>query len=205
MSFNGISHRWEDEWDIRHFSWDLHSGERAWIKCSGPEQYEVLWRILQRNLKPKEGRVEEIHQVFTYTDDLIVNRLDRKANMYQALKSKLFEESVWIGGHRVLSTTLIDRLQIDIASRRLPLEEISEKEFNRFWAILFVTTKAKLLLSRSLFYKLDELSANLIKQWSQDFLGGLIVLGDEKAPFQFKTSINIAEDGAVKINKEAQN
>ena len=200
LSFESISHNDGDEWDIRHFSWKLHAGERVWIQCARDEQRQALWRIIQRNLKPKEGWVEEIHPVFTYSDELLASRLKWKKNMIQNLESLLFEEHVWIGNRRVFAPALFEYLCIDMPMRRMPLDELPKEIFHRYWGLLLVITKAKLLVVEKLFQELDNLSLQLIQEWQPSFAGALIVFGENsKYTEPFDTRLNVQADGRGEI------
>ncbi|MBF0276452.1 MAG: hypothetical protein HQM13_01615 [SAR324 cluster bacterium] len=202
FSFREVSHRIDDEaWDVRNFSWDLHLGERAVLYCQRPAQYEVLWRLMQRNLKPKHGVIEELRPVSTSSDQMISSRLNLSETMNRALESKLFEEHVWVEGKRMHVQSMMDQLQIPLSERHIPLQRVKPAILHRFQALLFMAARVQLLLARELPLQVDEITANALQGWHPYFPGTLIFFG--KLPPQvgeFRTTLNVQLDGMVEIH-----
>ncbi len=201
LTFRDISHRCDEEaWDVRDFSWKLHYGERIQLHCHRPEQYDVLWRLLERNLKPKQGTIEELHPVTWSSDQSINSRLNMNDTMNHALKSKLFEERPWIAGKRTHVQNLMDRLQIHLSERHQPLHGISPISLQRFQALLFMAARVQLLLGKQVFSSMDEITLPVFQEWNQNFCGALVLFGDASPPgVDLNTRITVQNDGTVII------
>ena len=201
FAFRDVTHWLDDEErDLRHFSWKLHAGERVHLRCQRPIQYEVLWRLLQRNLKPKQGVIEEIHPVSTSSDQMIASRVNLNETMKRALESKLFDDHLWVGGKRLHVHYMMDLLQIPLSERRLPLRRVTPVARQRFEALLFMAARVQLLLGRQLFTAIDALTLQVFEEWHPYFPGALIVLGDMPPSLKgFDTSIEVHADGKVEI------
>ncbi|MBF0287534.1 MAG: hypothetical protein HQM14_06920 [SAR324 cluster bacterium] len=199
LTFREINHRCEEEqWDLRDFSWKLHYGERIQLHCHRPEQYDVLWRLLERNLKPKQGVIEELRPVTWSSNYTINSRLNMDDTMNDALQSKLFEERLWVAGKRTHVQNLMDRLQINLFERRQPLQTISSVSLQRFQALLFMAARVQLLLGKQLFHSMDETTSAVFQEWNQNFCGTLVISGSSpNSLIDFDTVITINKDGTV--------
>ncbi|MGK5092561.1 hypothetical protein WDW89_11180 [Deltaproteobacteria bacterium TL4] len=200
LTFESISHADYERWDIRDFSLALHQGERVWVQCEREEQYETVWRIFQRNLKPKEGRIEEIHPVFTSSDRSIAEHLNWDSTINANFNSRLFDDKTWIGARKIHVQNLLEELAISVELRHCSLRKVSDEIFNRYWALLFMIARTKLLLGRTLFAKLDALSLPLLEQWVPQHPGALVVFGKESLLRQhFHRVLHVNEEGVVQI------
>lgn len=179
LSFNEVSHRFgEEAWDLHQFSWKLHYGECVQIRCAREEQYMVLWRLLQKNLKPKQGMIEQLRPVTYSSDESIAARVNRQDSMNRALESKLFSEHLWADGKRRHVQNALGMLQIPLAERHKPLQRVASEPYQRFLALLFMTARVKLLLGRKMFAAMDEITLDFFEKWCPYYNGAVVILGD---------------------------
>ncbi len=201
LDFREVNHWLDAEaWDLRDFSWKLHYGERVRLRCQRPTQYDVLWRLLQRNLKPKRGVIEELRSIPTSSDEMIASRVNQSETMNRALESKLFDEHLWINGRRVHVQAMMDRLEIPLAERHIPVRRVTPPVLHRFHALLFMAARVQLLLGRQLLPVMDRLTAQALRDWHPHFPGALVLFGDLPHSVDgFDTSLEVLADGSVEI------
>lgn len=179
LSFHEVSHRFgEEAWDLQQFSWNLHHGECAQVKCVRDEQYQVLWRLFQKNLKPKQGRLQEVRPVSYATDEAIAARLNRQENMNQALQSKLFSDHLWANGKRLHVQNALEALEIPLSERHKPIHRVNPVSCQRFLALLFMAARVKLLLGQKMFQVMDEVTLDFFRQWRPYFSGAVVIFGE---------------------------
>ena len=202
FAFREVNHWLDDEeWDLRDFSWKLHYGERVRLHCQRPTQYEVLWRLLQRNLKPKQGVIEEFRTISTSSDEMISSRVNLSGTMNRALESKLFEEHLWVSGKRMHVQTMMDRLQIPISERHIPVRRVAPPILHRFQALLFMAARVQLLLGKQLLPVMDDITTQVFQEWHPHFPGALVLFGDLPHFVDgFDTSLEVFADGRVEIH-----
>lgn len=201
ISFNKVSHGYEDEeWDLQDFSWKLHLGDRVHITCQKPKQYEVIWRLLYRNLKPKQGVIEELHTIPTSSDKMIKSRLNLQQTMSETLQSKLFNERIWLGGKKQHVLSIMDHLQIDLPSRHTPLYHLDESDFNRFHILLFIVARVQLFIGKDLIESMDETASSVFQEWVNNLPGSLVLFGNGCSHLPiYNISIKIDSEGFVEI------
>lgn len=203
ITFKNIGNKFGNDWDILDFSWSLCLGERALITCEKSTQYDFWFRFLHRKFKPIQGYVEELNPVFTYSDELLKNRLNLSQTVVDSLNSRLFDARPWIGGRPLQARTLLDLVEIESQQLHQPLEKIDPISFNKFWVVIFMLTKARLLISRTITTQLDEVTSSIFRDWSNDYIGALIAMGElqDQPSGLFKTWIKVQYDGSYSITE----
>ena len=179
LSFHEVSHRFADEaWDLQQFSWNLHYGECVQLTCERDEQYQALWRLLQKNLKPKYGSIEALRPVSYASDEAIASRLNPQATMNQTLQSKLFADHLWANGKRLHVQSALEALQIPLSERHKPIHRVAPVARQRFLALLFMAAQVKLLLGQKVFQTMDEVTLDFFQKWCPYFWGALVIFGE---------------------------
>lgn len=204
LSFRGVSHQYEgDLWDLQNFSWRLFFGDRVWVQCQRQDQYELLWRLFQQNLKPKHGTIEEWHAIPFSSDEMIVSRLKPGNMLLEALESKLFNKRIWYGGHHIFLATLMEHLQIPLAERRIPYQKLSDVMKYRFHLLALMVARVQLLLVRRTFQQMDSLAWEVFKKWQSDYSGTVVGFGDDIPESDvWNVFLKVQTDGQVRIVKK---
>ena len=166
------------KWDIRKLNLELHAGDRACFHFQNEEQKQVLWRLFQQKLKPKTGFLRITGNIHLHTDNSFWEGMDKKASLQENMKSKLFSTRPWIGGQRKNLDTLMDRLGLTGQIRHLQIRELKPKHAARFWVLMLVAAKTKVVLIDRLFSQLDEVSLPFFYEWQEGFPGILIMFGE---------------------------
>lgn len=201
LSFRAVQHGYEGEGiDLKDFSWKLHLGERVWVQCAHDTQYDVLWRLFQRNLKPNSGRVEDLHQITTSSDQLIASRMDTGQSMLQNLDSRLFDKRVRFEGRPLFLNTLMEHLQIPLSERRKPLVQVKLEIRQRFQLLAMMAARVQLLLFRPSLDELDSIALPIFNTWASDYSGALVMFGETLPPtVNWHTHLTVNADGTVQI------
>ena len=201
----------EEKWDILKLSLELHAGERASFRFQNEEQKQVLWRLFLQKLKPKTGSFIISAKTHIHSDDSLWTGTDKKATMLENMTSKLFTKRPWFGGQRKNLETLIDRLDLNGRILHVPVEELSEEQAVRFWALMLVSANTQVVLIDRLFSKLDEVTLVFVQEWLESYAGIIILFGEHaeyfnavktlskdqhlKSKTEFNTIFNFSEDG----------
>jgi len=173
----------EEKWDILKLSLELHAGDRASFLFQNEEQKQVLWRLFLQKLKPKTGSFIISAKTHIHSDDSLWTRTDKKATLLENMNSKLFAKRPWFGGQRKNLETLMDRLALSGRIRHLPVEELSEEQAFRFWLLMLVSAKTKVVLIDRLFSKLDQVSLAFVQEWLESYTGIIILFGEHAEYF----------------------
>jgi ATPase subunit of ABC transporter with duplicated ATPase domains len=121
---------------------------------------------------------------------------DKKATLLKNMNSKLFAKRPWFGGQRKNVESLMDRLALNGRIQHLPVEELSEEQALRFWLLMLVSAKTKIVLIDRLFSKLDQVSLAFVQEWLESYTGIIILFGEHAEYFNaIKTP---AEDQQLK-------
>jgi ATPase subunit of ABC transporter with duplicated ATPase domains len=179
----------EEKWDILKLSLELHAGDRALFLFQNEEQKQVLWRLFLQKLKPKTGSFIFSAKTHIHSDDSLWTGTDKKATLLENMNSKLFTKRPWFGGQRKNFETLMDRLALSGRIPHLPVEELSAEQAARFWLLMLVTAKTKVVLIDRLFSKLDQVSLAFVQEWLESYTGIIILFGEHAEYFNaVKTS-----------------
>jgi len=179
----------EEKWDILKLSLELHAGDRASFLFQNEEQKQVLWRLFLQKLKPKTGSFIFSAKTHIHSDDSLWTGTDKKATLLENMNSKLFTKRPWFGGQRKNFETLMDRLALSGRIPHLPVEELSAEQAARFWLLMLVTAKTKVVLIDRLFSKLDQVSLAFVQEWLESYTGIIILFGEHAEYFNaVKTS-----------------
>ena len=73
------------------------------------------------------------------------------------------------------SKKICEKLNIPISKR---VNELSEEHLIRFWTLMLVAAKTKVLMLDSLLPLLDEISMSFLLEWMDSFPGSIIVFGE---------------------------
>jgi ATPase subunit of ABC transporter with duplicated ATPase domains len=142
-----------------------------------------LWRLFLQKLKPKTGSFIISAKTHIHSDDSLWTRTDKKATLLENMNSKLFAKRPWFGGQRKNLETLMDRLALSGRIRHLPVEELSEEQAFRFWLLMLVSAKTKVVLIDRLFSKLDQVSLAFVQEWLESYTGIIILFGEHAEYF----------------------
>ncbi len=186
-----------EKWDIRKLSLELYAGDRACFHFQNEEQKEVLWRIFMQKLKPKTGSLMIHARTNIHTDDSFWVGTDKRLSLLENMKSRLFVTRPWFGGKRKNIETLMERLGLNGRIPHLPVQELSAVQATRFWVLMLVTAKTKVVLIDQLFSRLDEISLPFIQEWLENYAGILILFG--KHPEYLKSVKNSQETPQRKV------
>ena len=168
----------ETMWDICKLNLDLHAGERISFYFKTEEQKSVLWRLLERKLKPKTGSLRISASTHIHSDQGLLDGLDKNSSLQKNLQSKLFEERPWFGGKRKTMDTLMYRLGLIGRIQYLPVNDLSDQNLTRFWTLMLVAAKTRVFMLDRLLPLLDEISMSFLLEWMESFPGGIIVFGE---------------------------
>jgi len=168
----------ETMWDICKLNLDLHAGERIIFYFKTEEQKSVLWRLFERKLKPKTGSLRISASTHIHTDQGLLDGLDKSSSLQKNLQSRLFEERPWFSGKRKTMDTLMYRLGLIGRIQYLPVNDLSDQHLTRFWTLMLVTAKTRVLMLDRLIPLLDEISMSFLLEWMESFPGGIIVFGE---------------------------
>jgi len=168
----------ETMWDICKLNLDLRAGERISFYFKTEEQKIVLWRLLERKLKPKTGSLRISASTNIHTDQSLLDGLNKSSSLQENLQSRLFEERPWFGGKRKTLDTLMYRLGLIGRIQYLPVNELSDQHLNRFWTLMLAAAKTKVFMLDHLLPLLDEISMSFFLEWMESFPGSIIVFGE---------------------------
>ena len=168
----------EKMWDICKLNLDLHVGERIIFYFKTEEQKSVLWRLFERKLKPKTGSLRISTSTHIHTDQGLLDGLDKSSSLQENLQSRLFEERPWFGGKRKTMDTLMYRLGLIGRIQYIPVNDLSDQHLTRFWTLMLVAAKTKVLMLDHLLPLLDEISMSFLLEWMESFPGSIIVFGE---------------------------
>ena len=148
----------ETIWDICKLNLDLHAGEKISFYFKTEEQKSVLWRLFERNLKPKSGSLRISASTHIHTDQSLIDGLDKSSSLQKNLQSRLFEERPWFGGKRKSIDSLLHRLGLIGRIKFLPINDLSDQHLTRFWTLMLAATKTRIFMLDRLLPLLDEIS-----------------------------------------------
>ena len=185
-------------WDIRKLNLELHSGERIIFYFKTEEQKNVLWRLFEKKLKPKTGSLRISANTHIHTDQGLLDGLDKTSSLQQNLKSKLFEERPWFGGKRKTLDTLMYKLGLTRRIQYFPVNDLSDQNLIRFWALMIAATKTRVFLLDRLLPLLDEISMSFLLEWMESFPGCIIVFGEHT---NFLNAIESRQDKQIIFSK----
>ena len=168
----------ETMWDICKLNLDLHAGERISFYFKTEEQKNVLWRLFERKLKPKTGSLRISANTHVYTDQSLLEGLDKSSSLQENLQSRLFEERPWFGGKRKNMDTLMYQLGLNGSIQYLPVNDLSDQYLTRFLTLMLVATKTRVFMLDRLLPLLDEISLSFFLECMESFPGGIIVFGE---------------------------
>ena len=204
----------EEKWDILKLSLELHAGDRICLHFENEEQKQVLWRLFLQNLKPKTGFFIISAKTHIHSDESLWRGTDKKATLLKNMNSKLFVKRPWFGGRRKNLESLMERLALDGRIKNIPLGEISEEQAARFYVLMLVFAKTKIVLIDRLFSQLDQVSLPFVQEWMGTYAGIIILFGEHPEYFnavrtlkneqyrnnktEFKTVISFSLDGKAK-------
>ncbi len=168
----------ETKWDICKLNMDLHAGERISFYFKTEEQKSVLWRLLERKLKPKTGSLRISASTHIHSDQGLLDGLDKNSSLQKNLQSKLFEERPWFGGKRKTMDTLMYRLGLIGRIQYLPINDLSDQHLTRFLTLMLAAAKTRVFMLDRLLPLLDEISMSFLLEWMESFPGSIIVFGE---------------------------
>ena len=190
----------EEKWDILKLSLELHAGDRASFLFQNEEQKQVLWRLFLQKLKPKTGSFIISAKTHIHSDESLWEGTDKKATLLKNMNSKLFAKRPWFGGQRKNLESLMDRLALSGRIQHLPVEELSGEQALRFWLLMLVSAKTKVVLIDRLFSKLDPVNLAFVQEWLESYTGIIILFG-ENADY-FNAVKTLAEEQQLKSKTE---
>ena len=142
-----------------------------------------MWRLFLQKLKPKTGSFIISPKTHIHSDESLWEGTDKKATLLKNMNSKLFAKRPWFGGQRKNLESLMDRLDLSGRIQHVPVEELSGEQALRFWLLMLVSAKTKVVLIDRLFSKLDQVSLAFVQEWLGNYPGIIILFGEHAEYF----------------------
>ncbi len=168
------SNKDEIQWEIYDLNWDLFAGERIQFHFENEDQKQVLWRLLQQNLKPKTGSILNVQNSHLHTDESLWKGLNLNSSIMENLRSKLFEERPWFSGKRLNLEILLDRLALRGKLLNVPVDALNPEQKHHFWVLMLVAANTNVLLLDKIFQTKSPVTDKFLKDWLYSFTGAVV-------------------------------
>lgn len=182
--------------------WAVDENARIWVDLGDSAARAAIFGALTGQVKPVEGVIEEIGAVVAQSDARLREELSPNRSVADFLQSADAPEYVWLEQRRRPLPYLVDLVGLTPDRTRSPLKYQPPEVLEKFWALRFTLSRARLLVGEAIFSLSDpKIRSALAMRWL-DFSGTVVAVAERKdLPGPVDTRVYLSPEGGLALQK----